>query len=117
MNPIITTWDDPLVAAHGHDLHGPYLRDAWLPVVGPTGAWCLPILDTHRGHPLDVDALAGLLGVKPAVASQTLTRLERYALIRHVGDRLEVRDVLPPLTMRQRRRLPRAHPLHVAEAS
>ncbi|MFM8858404.1 MAG: hypothetical protein ACKOI2_14635 [Actinomycetota bacterium] len=112
----VSRWRDTVVERVGFDACGDYLELFWLPVIGPTSTWLLRRLAVMvvlhpDGFPLDNTALAQSLGLGPNTSSQSslvrsLQRLSIFGLVRMMGNRLEVRTVVPPLTMKQLARLP-----------
>ena len=83
----------------------------WTPFVGTIG-----MVMAHRfaGQAADgpsrwtIEDIAGTFGIGPTPARvlRVIDRLERFALVRRRGNTVAVRLWLPPLTERQRRRLP-----------
>lgn len=111
---------DELVEAHGHDPRGPYARQFWLPLVGPSTLLTAGLLvggleRAPAGFRVDLVRLGQALGVPGAAGAnakivRTLDRLVRFGLAElHAGGPvplLRVRRAWPPLTARQRSRLP-----------
>ena len=110
----------------------PYVERCWLPVIGPSGTWCLrrlaAELDAHpEGTAMALGALARDLGLsdqlgRSAPLTRTMQRLSDFGLARFSDhDTFEVRTSVPPLGPRALARLSReaqdAHRSMVAEAS
>lgn len=82
----------------------------WPNSLGPTSILMARHLATYaseRESVWSLDDLAGTLGVMRSVAARTLDRLTRFGVIARHGSTVAVRLMLPPLTARQRERLPR----------
>lgn len=119
----VACWRDTVVERVGFDACGDYVELFWLPVIGPTSTWLLRRLAVMvvlhpEGFSLDTSSTAQSLGLGPNANSQSslvrsLQRLSIFGLVRLTRDRVEVRTVVPPLTMKQLARLPehlqRAH--------
>jgi len=111
---------DELVEAHGHDPRGSYARQFWLPLVGPSTLLTAGLLVGGLEHApggfwVDLARLGHALGLPGAAGAnakivRTLDRLVRFGLADlHAGGPvplLRVRRAWPPLTARQRSRLP-----------
>jgi hypothetical protein len=109
----LTAWRDPVV----ENAPGAMRTDSddalvwYTPFVGTIG-----IVMAHRFARLaaggastwTIDEIAGTFGVAPwpRRVLRTVDRLERFGIARRHGDTVAVRLWLPPLTQRQRRRLP-----------
>jgi hypothetical protein len=112
----VACWRDPVVERVGFDACGDYVELFWLPVIGPTSSWLLRRLAVMAvlhpdGFPLDVAAVAQSVGLGSNTGSQaslvrSLQRLSIFGLVRMTYGRVEVRTVVPPLTMKQLARLP-----------
>ena len=115
---MIVPWDDPLVDAHGFDMHSEYVDLFWLSTLGPSATWLMRHL--HRGlarYPhgfeQDLDELAATLGLgKSMLASgpfaRAFSRCVMFGLARPIAGALAVRRKVPPLSARQLARLPDA---------
>ncbi|MFT5204144.1 MAG: hypothetical protein ACI9C1_003551 [Candidatus Aldehydirespiratoraceae bacterium] len=127
----ISTWDDPLVDAQGHDPRSSYVEQFWLGILGPSTIWllrhCRHELDrSPAGFVLDLPDAAGALGLghkggRNSALARSLARACRFEVARPTGSgQLEVRRRLPALTRGQLGRLPpviqRRHELHIERA-
>lgn len=122
---VISRWRDPLTERVGHDVLGDYVEFFWLGVLGPSATWLVRrlavIAVAHPdGRSVDLATLASSLGIggdstRANAFTRALRRLVMFGLARRVDTRLEVRTVVPPLSMRHLARLPehlqRAHAL------
>lgn len=109
-------WRDTVVERVGFDACGDYVELFWLPVIGPTSTWLLRRLAVMAvlhpdGFLLDLAAVSQSLGLGPNTSSQSslvrsLQRLSIFGLVRLTDNSVEVRTVVPPLTMKQLARLP-----------
>jgi hypothetical protein len=112
----VVCWRDTVVERVGFDACGDYVELFWLPIIGPTSTWLLRRLAVMavlhpEGFPLDNATVAQSLGLGPNTSSQSslirsLQRLSIFGLVRLTGNRVEIRTVVPPLTMKQLARLP-----------
>lgn len=111
---------DTLVETHGHDPRGPYARQYWLPIVGPSSLVTAAALVTGLerspgGFEVELSLLGRALGLPGAAGAnakivRTLDRLVSFGLAGlHTNAAvplLRVRTAWPPLTARQLARLP-----------
>jgi hypothetical protein len=109
----VIAWPDPVI--EGLPGAMPTASDDalvwWTPFVGTIG-----MVMAHRfarqaadgPSRWSIEDVAGTFGISatPARVLRVIDRLERFALIRRRGNTIAVRLWLPPLTERQRRRLP-----------
>ncbi|HEX6418908.1 MAG TPA: hypothetical protein VFZ77_10445 [Acidimicrobiales bacterium] len=109
----VIAWPDPVI--EGLPGAMPTASDDalvwWTPFVGTIG-----MVMAHRFAAQAADGpsrwsiedIAGTFGIAatPARVLRVIDRLERFAIIRRRGNTIAVRLWLPPLTERQRRRLP-----------
>lgn len=112
----VSCWRDSVVERVGFDACGDYVELFWLPVIGPTSTWLLRRLAVMAvlhpdGFTLDLTSTAQSLGLGPNSSSQSslirsLQRLSIFGLLRMSSSHLEIRTVVPPLTMKQLTRLP-----------
>lgn len=119
----VTCWRDPVVERVGFDACGDYVELFWLPIIGPTSTWLLRRLAvTAVLHPdgcvLDAASTALSLGLGTDTSARgsfarSLHRLSIFGLARQTGRTVDVRTVVPPLTLKHLGRLPehlqRAH--------
>lgn len=102
---------DEVTEAGGHPVLSFYVERYWLPTIGPTALFALRVLRRALGDDsgevvVKHRELAAELGVSSNVLTRTLTRLARFGALRVQGSELRMRTHLPPLTPRQRLRLP-----------
>jgi hypothetical protein len=112
----VACWRDSVVERVGFDACGDYVELFWLPIIGPTSTWLLRRLAVMTvlhpdGASLDATATAQSLGLGTNTSAQgslirSLHRLSIFGLVRMIGNRVEVRTVVPPLTMKHLARLP-----------
>ena len=109
----VIAWPDPVI--EGLPGAMPTASDDalvwWTPFVGTIG-----MVMAHRfarqaadgPSRWSIEDVAGTFGISPTPARvlRVIDRLERFALVRRRGNTVAVRLWLPPLTERQRRRLP-----------
>lgn len=119
----VCAWPDEVIDLVGHDPRSTYVEQFWLGVLGPSTTWILRRLasgleDSPDGFELSLpeEAAAVGLGIRAGRSSpymRALARLCQFDLAepRGVGI-LAVRRKIPPLSMRQVRRLP----VHLAAA-
>ena len=112
----VRCWRDPIVERVGFDACGDYVELFWLPIIGPTSTLLLrrlaimAVLDPHDCR-IDSRSMARALGLGTDVSSRSsfarsIDRLAMFGLVRIAGRSLEVRSVVPPLTLKQLSRLP-----------
>jgi hypothetical protein len=121
----VRPWGDSLLDRFGHEPRSPYVERFWLPVVGPSGTVLMRRLaerfdDEPDGYPLDLDEVAGSLGMAgrdgPGAAfRRTIERVASFGFVRFTETPagpcpaiMAVRRRLPTLTQRQLVRLPRS---------
>lgn len=121
----VSCWRDAVVERVGFDACGDYVELFWLPIIGPTSTWLLRRLAITavlhpQGMSIDATTLAQSLGLGYDTSSRgslarSLHRLTIFGLARVHGPRVEIRSVVPPLTLKHLARLPehlqRAHSL------
>jgi hypothetical protein len=112
----ITTWDDPLVEAHGFGPRSPYVEGIWTGVLGPSAVLCYrrlgPLVELGLTDiDIDVVDLAVSLGLgegtgRNAAITRTLARLVAFGVARWLPDgRYAVRRALAALPEYRVRRL------------
>ena len=111
----IEAWPDAVIDRLGFTPTSAYFEWLWLPQIGPSTAWAYRRLTSGLdarpdGYELSVPELAGWLGLggtgrnSPVVRS--LQRLVQFQLALQVdGATLAVRRRVPPLSLRQLKRL------------
>jgi hypothetical protein len=115
---IVRPWVDPVVDDIGHDPRSPYVERFWLGILGPSTTFLLRHLVERldaapEGFDLHLSDCATTLGLgrlqgRGAAFPRTIGRSCQFGAARLPGGPvLEVRRRLPPLTLRQVRRLPR----------
>ncbi len=119
---VVLPWHDPIVEPLGFDAHSDYVELFWLPILGPTASWALRRLAAGfeaypEGYELDLEETAAALGLSLAQGPQSqfhkaLQRCVLFGLMRNLQAGIAVRRIVPPLTVRQTRRLP----LHLQHA-
>lgn len=122
---IVCRWHDPLVEELGHPMASEYVETFYLSTYGPTALWLARLLARAAEHgpaTVPLAATAKALGVKPdlsrnAPLSKALTRLRVFGAARFMGDGLEVRTHLAPITRAQMVRLPPHLVAQLQEAS
>ena len=114
---LVRPWADPVVDAVGHDPRSTYVERFYLGILGPSTTFFLRHLverldaapDGYELTLTDCAAALGLGRLRSAGAAfpRTVARSCQFGAARLAGpDVLEVRRRLPPLTVRQVRRLP-----------
>ena len=108
--------NDPAIAV-GFDARSAYVERYWLAVLGPSALLALRRVadwldDRPSGIEMSLEDLARTLGLgrrtgRHAAIVRTLRRLTEFDIATVAGDRYAVRSLLPPLSIRYRRRLPR----------
>lgn len=112
----ILPWHDRLVERVGFDVHGEYVEQFWLGILGPSATWLLRRLErglavAPEGFELDLATTAGALGIgwelgRANPLNRALQRLVVFGLAQAHGTTLAVRRRVPPLAGRQLARLP-----------
>lgn len=113
---VVAPWRDPVVERVGFDACGDYVELFWLGILGPTATLLLRRLAVTvvlhpRGFVLDTSSTAGALGLgtdsgERSTFARSLGRLVMFGLARRRTQRLEVRTVVPPLSLKHLARLP-----------
>jgi hypothetical protein len=113
---IVMPWRDPVVEAVGFDARSAYVELFWLGILGPTSTWLLRRLvaglDAYPdGYELDLAETANALGLSltAGVHSPFVKALNRCIMfgVAHTSGRgIAVRRQIPPLALRQLRKLP-----------
>jgi hypothetical protein len=105
----LTVWNDPR-AASGLQTDTDDALIYLSPVLGPTSTLTLHrlarCLTTGTSRVWSIEDLAATFGVGTSQMRASLARLERFGMIRTVGDRLEVRTRLASLSVRHVERMP-----------
>jgi hypothetical protein len=112
----ILPWADPVIDQVGYDPRSRYVERFWLGILGPSATWLMRYLvdgfeRSPEGYPLDLDECATALGLgryrgSSSAFPRTIARCCQFGTSRLTADAaLEVRRRLPPLTLRQVRRL------------
>jgi hypothetical protein len=122
---VVLPWDDPVVAAVGHDPRSPYVEQFWLGVLGPSTTLLMrrfaSAFDAFPdGFELDLADTARSLGLASAggkhnAFTRAIERCVQFGLAHPHTHGLTVRRRIPPLSHRQVLRLPDA--LQEAHAS
>ena len=113
---VVAPWRDPVVERVGFDACGDYVELFWLGILGPTATLLLRrlaitvVLHPH-GFVLDTRSTAGALGLgadsgERSIFARSLGRLVMFGLARRRGQCLDVRTVVPPLSLKHLARLP-----------
>jgi hypothetical protein len=112
----IRPWADDVIDQLGHDPRSDYVERFWLGVLGPSTTFLLRRIAAGfdarpEGFDLDLPATARALGLGARGGRQSpflraITRSCQFGLARRVGEELEVRRRVPPLTRAQVERLP-----------
>lgn len=113
---VVIPWRDPIVERVGFDACGDYVELFWLSTLGPTATWLLrrlaiTVVNYPEGFAIDLAATASGLGLgwesgRANPFARAVQRLVMFGLAQPVGDRLAIRSMVPPLTMKQLARLP-----------
>lgn len=113
---VVRSWHDSMLAQYGRgfDPTSAYVELFWLPVVGPTAAWCyrrlslMTLASPENRAAIPALELARQLGLghissptRHTPLARAVSRLVHYGLTRWDGDELEVRMLTPTLTYRQ----------------
>jgi hypothetical protein len=112
----VLPWSDPVIDQVGYDPRSRYVERFWLGILGPSATWLMRYLvdgleRSPEGYPLDLDECATALGLgryrgSSSAFPRTIARCCQFGTSRLTPDAsLEVRRRLPPLTLRQVRRL------------
>ena len=112
----ILPWADPVIDQVGYDPRSRYVERFWLGILGPSATWLMRYLvdgfeRSPEGYRLDLDECAAALGLgryrgSSSAFPRTIARCCQFGTSRLSTDAaLEVRRRLPPLTLRQVRRL------------
>ena len=121
---IVMPWRDPVVEAVGYDARSPYVELFWLGILGPTSTWLLRRLVTGLdafpdGYELDLAETANALGLSLTAGvhspfGKALNRCIMFGVAHESARGIAVRRQIPPLALRQLRKLPQH--LQVAHA-
>ena len=113
---IVMPWHDPVVEAVGYDARSSYVELFWLGILGPTSTWLLRRLVTGldaypEGYELDLAETANALGLSltagaPSPFGKALNRCIMFGMAHEAARGIAVRRQIPPLALRQLRRLP-----------
>lgn len=113
---IVIPWCDPVVEAVGYDARSAYVELFWLGILGPTSTWLLRRLVSGLdafpdGYELDLAETANALGLSLTAGvhspfGKALNRCIMFGVASEIGHGIAVRRQLPPLAMRQLRKLP-----------
>jgi hypothetical protein len=112
----VLPWSDPVIDQVGYDPRSRYVERFWLGILGPSATWLMRYLvdgleRSPEGYRLDLDECATALGLgryrgSSSAFPRTIARCCQFGTSRLTPDpSLEVRRRLPPLTLRQVRRL------------
>ena len=112
----VLPWSDPVIDQLGYDPRSRYVERFWLGILGPSATWLMrDLVDglerSPEGYPLDLAECATALGLgryrgTSSAFPRTIARCCQFGTSRLTADAsLEVRRRLPPLTLRQVRRL------------
>jgi hypothetical protein len=113
---VVMPWHDPVVESVGYDARSAYVELFWLGILGPTSTWLLRRLVTGLdaypdGYELDLAETANALGLSLTAGihspfGKALNRCIMFG-VAHEGPRgIAVRRQIPPLAVRQLRKLP-----------
>jgi hypothetical protein len=108
----VVAWHDPLVenAAGAIPTASDDMLLWWGNTLGPASvliARHLALYAADRPAVWPLDDLGSTFGLARSVVTHTLERLARFGVVTRHGSTVAVRLMLPPLTARQRERLPR----------
>jgi len=113
---IVMPWHDPVVEAVGYDARSSYVELFWLGILGPTSTWLLRRLVTGLdafpdGYELDLEETANALGLSLTAGihspfGKALNRCIMFGVAHVSGRGIAVRRQIPPLALRQLRKLP-----------
>lgn len=113
---IVQPWHDPVVDAIGYDARSAYVELFWLGILGPTSTWLLRRLATGldeypNGYELDLAETANALGLSLTAGihspfGKALNRCIMFGVAHDTPRGIAVRRQIPPLALRQLRRLP-----------
>jgi len=113
---IVMPWHDPVVEAVGYDARSSYVELFWLGILGPTSTWLLRRLVTGLdsfpdGYELDLEETANALGLSLTAGlhspfGKALNRCIMFGVAHTTGRGIAVRRQVPPLAVRQLRKLP-----------
>lgn len=113
----IVVLDNPAIDALAFDARSPYVETYWLALLGPAAVLALRRLadwldEQPSGIEISLEDLARTLGLgqgtaRHAAVVRTLDRIVQFDMAAIAGDRYAVRRVLPTLSPRYQRRLPR----------
>ena len=112
----VLPWSDPVIDQVGYDPRSRYVERFWLGILGPSATWLMRYLvdgleRAPEGYRLDLDECATALGLgryrgSSSAFPRTIARCCQFGTSRLTPDAsLQVRRRLPPLTLRQVRRL------------
>jgi hypothetical protein len=112
----ITAWPDTVIDAVGHDPRSTYVEMFWLSILGPSTTWLLRRLVTGLdafpdGYELDLEETANALGLSLTAGvhspfGKALNRCIMFGVAHTSGRGIAVRRQIPPLALRQLRKLP-----------
>jgi len=103
----IEAYTDPVLAPYGLTVHGAYVDQFWLPLVGPSCVVLTRYIDSHHGDSITLARLGQALGLpNPRMLARTLERAERFGLVTRTPSLLRGRRYVAPLTPRQVAKLP-----------
>ena len=113
---IVLPWNDPVVEAVGYDARSVYVELFWLGILGPTSTWLLRRLVTGLdaypdGYELDLAETANALGLSLTAGvhspfGKALNRCIMFGMAHETSRGIAVRRQIPPLALRQLRKLP-----------
>ena len=113
---IVMPWHDPVVEAVGYDARSAYVELFWLGILGPTSTWLLRRLVTGldaypEGYELDLAETANALGLSLTAGihspfGKALNRCIMFGVAHESARGIVVRRQIPPLALRQLRKLP-----------
>jgi hypothetical protein len=113
---IVQPWHDPVVEAVGYDARSAYVELFWLGILGPTSTWLLRRLVTGLdafpdGYELDLAETANALGLSLTAGvhspfGKALNRCIMFGVAHESSRGIAVRRQIPPLALRQLRKLP-----------